>query len=306
MTTRTRKMRTNSKKGQAVATKPKSTEVKAEADGVPSYLQNYEAPLGEDIGSEDIVLPRVRLLHGTSEVVEQFDKAMPGTFWHTGIDDTLGDSFEFVVAAFKKRYMLLAPREDGQGVLAVASDGKTWDRTGEWEVSQKGVNGKIRWTIAHTDVQRSGLDQYGTWNPSDPNSPPAATMFYDYLLVLPKYPDASPVLMSLFRTGIRKAKQGINQKVVFARKKGRPMQALKFEATIGKETNPDGEKYFVWNFRSAGFADEKSFVQARDLSDMLQQNYTVKDPESEVDDVAANGAAASEVIETPEDKDLPF
>lgn len=294
-----KKMKTNSK-GKAVATKD-------DKGGLPDYLKNFEGPVEQVVGQEDIVLPRIRLLHGTSDAVEEFDNAVPGRFWHTGIDDTLGDSFKFVIAAFQKRYMLLAPREDGQGILATARDGKTWDRTGSWEVEQKGVSNKIRWTIEDTDVEKSGLNEYGTWNPADPKSPPAATLFYDYLLMLPEYPDASPVLMSLFRTGIKKAKQGINQKILFAQRRGRPMQALQFEATIGKETNPDGEKYFVWNFRSAGFADERIFMQARDLSGTLQQNYTVNDQESELQDVSSNGKAA-EVVEgeSKSSDDLPF
>lgn len=299
MRTSSRTSAKNGKQEVAKAEEPKSN--------LPSYLQNYEGPVEDVMTQDDIVLPRIRLLHGTSEAVEHFDTAIPGTFWHTGIDDTLGDTFEFVVAAFQKRFMLLAPREDGQGVLAVARDGKTWDRTGEWEVSQKGVNGKIKWAIHDTDVHRSGLNEYGTWNPADPKSPPAATLFYDYLVLLPNQLDASPVLMSLFRTSIKRAKQGINQKIMFAKRRNRPMQSLKFEASVSKETNPDGEKYYVWNFRSAGFADEKLFMQAMELRDMLQQPYVANDQESELDDVASNGqasstAAAAEVV----DENLPF
>lgn len=282
-----------------VATKG-STEVAAtEEPGVldykPAYLQEMEgqgvADTKDNFDNTDLAVPRIKLLQGTSDECETFDEAKPGRFWHTGMDISLGENFEFVVCARRKKYLLTPPLGDKRGVLARAEDAITWDKVGEWEVELKNV-GKVTWKITDLDVQKSGLLEWGTYNPADSDSPPAATLFYDYLVLLPAHQDLGPAVVSLTRSQIRKAKKGLNDKIKLHSNNGRPMQAIVFDASSVKDTNADGEDYKNWQFRSAGFASEPLYNQASELSTLLA-DFQVKDEDQVLKD-EAQATAASE------------
>lgn len=251
----------------------KSTEVAVatkDEGQLPAYLQGYGNVANDDnFDSSDVVLPRIKLLQGISGEIETFDDAKTGHFWHTGLDISLGDSFRFIVADRRKKYLLSAPIEDGQGVLARADDAKTWDRTGSWQVKLKGIKQPVTWEITDTDVLKSGLTEWGTFNPGDEDSPPAATLFYDYLVLLPDYPDLGPAVLSLARSQIKTAKKGLNDKIKLHQTNGRLMQALVFEATSKTET-ADGQDFKNYVFRGAGFVqDEGLFKSALELRGAL-------------------------------------
>ena len=225
---------------------------------LPSYLQGFKGPVGDDnFDSSDIVIPRIKLLQGLSGEVETFDHAKAGRFWHTGLDMDLGESIKFVIADRRKKYLLSAPLADGQGILARADDAVKWDRTGSWNVKLKGVKQPVTWEITDVDVLKSGLTKWGTQNPDDEDSPPAATLFYDYLVFLPDHMDLGPAVITLARSAIRKAKKGLNDKIKLHNTQGRPMQALMFEAKSVEEVGDEGP-YKNWSFTGAGFVMDES------------------------------------------------
>lgn len=236
--------------------------------GVPSYLQNYTGEQTRDnFDQSDVVIPRVKLLQGLSKECDMFDDARPGRFWHTGMDKDLGEAIDFVVITRNKKYLLVAPLDDGQGILARADDFKTWDRLGKWEVKLDKKT-TVTWEIKDLDVQKSGLDQWGTYDQDDPDSPPAATMFYDYLVLLPDYLDLGPVMMSLTRSQIKNAKKGLNDKIELHRGAGRPMQSIRFTANSVNDQSDSGD-YKNWQFVGNGFVDEALFNQAMELAKSL-------------------------------------
>jgi hypothetical protein len=51
-------------------------------------------------------------------------------------------------------------------------------------------------------VLASGLCEFGSSDPENENSPPAATVYYEYLLYIPGHEDASPVLLRLKSTAL--------------------------------------------------------------------------------------------------------
>lgn len=240
----------------------KSTEVATKSAGsdtqVPAYLQNYGGPVGDDnFDSSDVVLPRIKLLQGLSNEVETFDEAKAGRFWHTGLDMDLGDEIKFVIGDRRKKYLLSAPLADGQGILARSDDAVTWDRTGSWNVKLKGVKQPVTWEITDTNVLKSGLTAWGSGNPDDEDSPPAATLFYDYLVFMPDHPDLGPSVITLARSAIRKAKKGLNDKIKLHATQGRPMQAIMFSAKSVEETGDEGP-YKNWSFTGAGFVQDEA------------------------------------------------
>lgn len=227
-------------------------------DQLPAYLQGVNVNNTDNFDSSDVVIPRIKLLQGISPEVEVFDEAKSGEFWHTGMDISLGASINFVVADRRKKYLLSAPMEDGQGVLARADDAVTWDRLGKWSVKQKGVKQPVVWEITDLNVAASGLMDWGSYNPDDENSAPAATLFYDYLVFLPDHLDLGPAVISLARSSIRPAKKGLNDKIALHQTNGRPMQAILFNASVSDEQNGDGQGFKNWRFTGAGFVQDKA------------------------------------------------
>jgi len=264
--------------------------VVATKDDLPAYLQGKDyKPSSDNFDSSDVVVPRIKLLLGISPEITTFDSAKIGEFWHSGMDLNLGPTVRFVVADRRKKYLLSAPLEDGQGVLARADDAMTWDRVGKWSVKQKGVKTPVFWEIADLDLEKSGLAKWGTYNPEDDQSGPAATLFYDYLVFMPDHLDLGPAVISLARAAIKKAKKGLNDKISLHSNNGRPVQSLVFEASSVDE-NSDSGGFKNWQFMSAGFnMDEALFNMAREHVGALA-NLKVQD-EAVMDDAAKSTTA---------------
>ena len=241
----------------------------AEDSNVPAHLRGTGVDQ-KGFGKDDLVLPMVKLIQGLSSEVEEMD-ASPGTFWNTGRDVEMGKDFEFIPVTFNKRFLLMAPMFDGRGVLARASDGERWDSAGEWDVK---IDKKTEatWTIP-TDskgrpvtVEESGLHRFGTSDPEDANSPPAATMVYEYL-VLPVGEDV-PVVCFFARTAIKKVKKNLNSKIAIAQSKQIAMQGLVFKARVVDDQNSQGQTFYNWGFQQVRYADEEEYDRA---SRMLEQ-----------------------------------
>lgn len=208
--------------------------------------------------ASDYIVPRIKLLAGLSdEVTNGVPGAEAGKFWLTVLDQPLGDELDFVVISNRVRVLLTAPRDDGQGILARADDGKTWDKLGSFQVKIKNIRAPVTWEIKDLDVGKSGLLNFGTEIPGDPQSHPAATKFYDFLVYLPRY-DLIAV-MSLARSQSKKAKQLIS-KIEATRVH---MNGLNLRAKIISDT--DGTNAFHnYAFSLEGYTDEPTFntVQA--------------------------------------------
>jgi hypothetical protein len=271
-----------------------TTTDKGQSD-LPAYLQEFTGNVNEDnFDLDDVAIPRVKLLQGLSKEVETFDTARSGNFWHTGLDIDLGPEIQFIVADRRKKYLLAAPLADGQGILARADDAKTWNTLGKWEVKVKGVKQPVTWEITNLDVDKSGLTDWGTSVTGDEDSPPAATLFYDYLIYLPDHPDMGMAVLSLARSQIKPARKGLNDKIKMHGDNGRPMQSLIFKAKSIEETGEEGA-YKNFSFQSGGYVTDKAlFDQMREhrgaLSNLKikdEADTDQKDPES-ADDGSGN------------------
>ena len=253
-------------------------EVAPRADAVPDYLRTAQVDAKDNFDASDVAVPQLQVLNGTSEVCTLHESAQPGMLWHSGADIPLGEAVEFVVVARRKKYLLLAPMEDGRGVLARSDDARKWDRTGTWDVRMKmGTKLEtVKWAIEDNDVEKSSVINWGSSNPDDPDSPPAATMFYDYLVLLPEHLELGPVVLSVARSGIKYARKGLNDKIAFHRNAGRPMQGLKFMCRAKQDTNEAGQEYYVPFFSSAGFADEDTYKSATEMAETMA-DFRVKD-----------------------------
>lgn len=249
---------------------------------LPAFLQGKNLGSGlQGLDSSDLIIPLVKLLQGTSEQLTTYDDAKSGEFWATGMDIPLGEEFIFTPLLNRKRYMLMPPLYDGQkGVFARADDGKTWNTLGKWPVRFKGIRTPIDWEIKDLDVRRSGLSEFGTAIPDNPDSNPAATLFYDFLALVHNKPMVTtPVLVSLARSAAKKGKD-LQSKIGFM--PGAPMWSRKFRATRYQDNNPSGD-FWNWTFASNGFVDETFFEHASKYrEDFSNRNFRgVGDDEQE-------------------------
>lgn len=278
-----------------MASKAKEVATVGGGAALPAYLQQHqnEGSGLRGLDMSDFVVPRIKLMQGTSDEPKTFDDAKIGEFWLNVMDQPLGKEFDFIVISNRKRYLLTVPMGGTPtGILARADDGIHWSPpSGEWEVKLKGMRNSIKWKIeGDGTVRGSGLAEFGTANPEDPDSNPAATLFYDYLVMLPAHPELGPVLLSLARSAAKRARD-LNGKIEFAKL---PMQGLLFKATVSEETGAEGD-YYNYAFVRNGFSTEEQFNACKDLADRYKE-YRGADEEGEVAEAqgGTKGAASTE------------
>ncbi len=252
----------------AVTTAPKNEVAKVEDNNVPAYLKDVPQGSGlAGLDASDFIIPRVKLLQGLSPELQAFENAKAGTFWMNVLDLPLGEALEFIPCSNRKRYLLLPPMGDSRGVLARADDGVHWKPAkGEWQVKLKGVKNPVTWVLDAETVRESGLAEFGTSNPDDPDSNPAATLFYEFLVYLPKYPQVSPTLISLARSQAKKAKD-LQSKIEFRKA---PMQSQKFLMTPFTDNGAEGD-FFNVAFANNGWATEQEFELCKGIAERFKE-----------------------------------
>ena len=265
----------------------KSTEMSE----VPDYLKAARADGLEALGHDDYKIPRIKLLQPLNPEITTFQgKAIPGEFWHTGVNKSLGENFNMVVCQLNKRVILWAPREQGGGMLALSRNGSSWDMGGnqEFPVKIKNVKSPIIWKTGKS-VENSGLLEWGTYNPDDETSGPAAQLAYEYLVYLPDYPELSPVVLGLFRTAIPNAKQ-FNTTLMLLRK---PLQAVKIRCFAESKTSDDNE-WWVPQFETMGWNSKETFDLCRDIFEKNKE-YDVEYADETADSHKGKEARVAEV-----------
>jgi hypothetical protein len=186
---------------------------------LPDYLKADTGRLGlENISNADVAIPRIKLMQGLSPEREKFSFLKSGDFFHSAHECAIPKPFLAVPIFINKRYLLWRPRSMQGGILARAIDGKHWQPANvafNINLSAKeGGPASVTWTTKKT-VTESGLAEWGSSNPNDVNSPPAATLMYNFLLAFPANPELSPAVLTFQRTQIKAAQQ-LNLKLLSA------------------------------------------------------------------------------------------
>ena len=267
------------------ATRANRTEVADPAAlNMPAFMRE-DAGAGKDaIDQSDMEMPRLKLMQGLSKELEVYNDLRPGHFFHTAAEEIFDKPFLAVPIFFDRRYILWRPRDSGGGILARADDGVHWSpSSGEFEVQldKKDGGGKVIWVLAPT-VAQSGLANWGTMDPSDPNSPPAATLMYNYLLAFPEHPELMPAVFTFQRSGIKQGKR-FNTKLKTTRT---PLFGLKFLFTPFQDTNGRGQDFWNVDVKGAGVVeDEALYRQYKDMHEGVKgAGLRIKDIETLGDD----------------------
>jgi len=191
---------------------------------IPEYLQNSQPEGTEHLTTDDVAMPRLQLAQSMSP---QLNKQNPeyiadlsvGDLFNSVSNKNYGEgplSFS-VVCSYPPRGILFAPMAEGGGVLD--------------------MNVKM-------DDPRMMFSEDGT--------PPEATRFYDYVLMLnPGASDEEMIALSLARSAIKTAKN-LNGLI---RMRGTAIYTGIYTVETLQKTNTKGS-YMTWKFRNAGFVPE--------------------------------------------------
>lgn len=245
---------------------------------LPGFVRKYASQGGLGLGDGEI--PRLKLLQAQSPELIQFDNAREGEFWHSQIDDRIGSTVRICPIYIDWRFILWRPREAGGGILARADDGKHWVPA-DTEFAVKLESGQeVTWRTART-VAASGLNKRGSYNPSDPKSPPAATRMYSLVCSFPDRQDLPPAVVTMQRAATRAATKLIGKlKVLRA-----PSFGVIVEMASVERKSPSGG-FYDYAFEVVSPVEDKTFYEenfAR-YRFFMQHRLKVKDLEGAQDD----------------------
>lgn len=244
-------------------------------DSAPDYLTGEKVTGMEALSGSDFKIPRIKHLQPLTPEITSFPgKAIPGEFWHTGANKSLGNEFNFVPCLISKRVIIWHP-DRGVGMLAFSRDGLHWDQGGNQvhEVKIKNVPKPVKWNTGK-DVASSKLLDWGTFNPDDPDSGPAATLSYEYLCYLPDYPELSPVVMGLYKTAINNGKQ-LNTSILMTR---RPPQSLLVRC-FAEEKHEGENTWHVPKFETQGYIPKELYEICKNIAEKQASYQTTYDQE---------------------------
>jgi hypothetical protein len=247
---------------------------------LPAFVQEL-AGLGS-VG--DVKVPRLKLLQASSSELTEFNNARQGEFWHSLINESFGSTVRICPIYIDWRFILWRPREAGGGILARADDGKHWTPA-DTEFTVKLDNGhEVKWRTART-VAASGLNKRGSYDPSDPNSPPAATRMYSIVCSFPDQKKLPPAVVTLQRAANKVATKLISDlKVLRA-----PSFGVIFEMASLKDKSRSGE-FYNYAFEMIGPVQDRAFYEENfaQFRFFMEQGLKVKDLERAQEDDAGS------------------
>lgn len=238
------------------------------ANAIAEVAPDFMAGIGgaaTNIDQNDLELPRVKLIQATSPEVD--DGVRPGRFYHNVAELDLGDTLTIVPVYLSKSFMLWRPQDDnGGGLLARAMDAVNWTPAqGEFKVKINKATKEVTWTLAPT-VKESGLDQWGTEDPDNPQSPPAATKMINAICYSPDHPELG-LFAFTFQRGSLKVGTRFVTKVSMSRI---PSFGQVYEMSSEKARNAASQEYWAPTVKGKGFVgDQELFTYLQGLNEVV-------------------------------------
>lgn len=240
------------KKGSKAVAVPETKALAGTQAALPAFMRGRAGQGVETLTSQDVEVPRLQLLQALSPQVQESDFKQ-GEFFHTVAEESLGKEISLSIVYVNKTYILWRPRDAGGGILARSMDGIHWSPPDQ-EFTVKINKRDVTWRTAKT-VAASRLAEWGTEDPSDASSPPAATVMYNLVVVIPEFPQYSPCVVTLQRSAVKVARKLMGK----LKLSQAPVYGLKYIMSSVRDSSPQGE---FWNFKfqSDGLVeDEKAF-----------------------------------------------
>lgn len=257
-------------RSQQPGTEVATTQTNALATPVPEFMKGMAGQGTENLSGADVETPRLILLQSVSPQVEEYDNARAGQFWHNMLNEPLGEKIRVVISYVDKRAILWRPRPpvDTGGILARSEDLIHW--------SPSNANFKVKIDKAGTEVTyntgktvaQSRLLEWGSSDPRDPNSPPAATLMYNFVLSFPDHPGVPPAVFSFQRSTSKVARK------LLGRLKMSPVPSFgvyyEFESFTEES---DGQKFKSLRCTPMGFVqDQAEFDVYKSIYEALKRS----------------------------------
>jgi len=260
--------------------KPAPPPAEVSTANMPAFMRQDVDVGKEAIGREDLETPRLKLIQALSPELHVYNDLRPGQFFHTAAEQILEGPLTTVPVFMERRYLLWRPQDSGGGILARADDGIHWSPSaGEFTVQlNRNQGGKtVTWKLAPT-VERSGLANWGTSDPDNSNSPPAATLMYNFVLAFPDYPDLMPAVFT-FQRSLIKVGRKLNTKLKTTRL---PIFGLKFDFAPFLDHNAANQDFYSVNVVGNGMVeDEDQYNLYRDMHNAFRTTgLQIKDIET--------------------------
>jgi len=246
----------------------------------PEWMDSSQGVGVENLDAGDVATPRIKLMQALSPELLVHD-VKAGEYFHTQAEATLGKSVAIVPLYIDKRYVLWKPRDAGGGILARADDGIHWNPANtDFSVAINKGGKNVTWSTKNT-VAESKLDQWGSFDPADPNSQPAATLMYTMIVMLPDYLEFGPAIISLQRSAVKVAR-GLIGKLKIS---NTPSFGRVFKMSTVQEQSPSGS-FFNYKFEPMGFVQDKDHYEIfKGLYEQFRQTgVTLKDIDSMQDE----------------------
>lgn len=285
--------------GTALAQQPQGNNAVA----VPSFMAGADS--GKDsYDASDLIIPRVALLQGISPPVMQ-GLAENGQFWHTINEVALGDGLRVTPLLHRKQWTLWRPLHAGGGVIARASDGAHWDADFDVEVAPYKEMPKklVRYAAKKGDVvsREIGLGAWGSADPENSDSGPAATLSHIFLFRALDFLDLGPFIVFLQKSSERVAKQLLT-KIHTDRA---PIYGQVLEMGHVTESNKAGQEYNQYTFRKDGWVMDEPTFREFEREHQLYKTTSFRTNDEDAQDEGGpgdNGGGAGSGTDDKEDK----
>jgi len=256
------------------------------AEQTPEWMRKHSHEGTENVGSGDVEIPRLQLLQALSPEVTDGDEK-PGVFYHSVLEEALGKQVRVIPIYTDIRYILWRPRHEGGGILARADDGVHWNPPkAKFTVKpDKGSDRSVVWETKPT-VAESGLAEWGSYDPDNANSQPAATKMYNMVVYLLDFPHLSPAVVTLQRGAVGVAKK-LMGKLKLAQA---PSYGQIYNLSSIKDDTGQGD-FFNYQFDRVGYlTDETLFEQMRAMYQHFKEDgVRIKDIENLEDEGTTGG-----------------
>lgn len=262
---------------------------------MPDFMKGDD--LGKDsIDASDLIIPRVALMQGISPAVMS-GNAQNGEFYHTVNECGMGDVLNVVPILHRRQWTLWRPLHEGGGVIARASDGLHWDQDFDVEVApyKDMPKKKVRYRAKAGDVvsRDVGLGKWGSADPDNPDSGPAATLSHVFLFCSLEHIDIGPFVVFLQKSSERAAKMLLT-KIKMDTKT--PIYGQVYEMSSITSQNNAGQEYNQYVFKRNGWVpNEGLYRHFLELHQMYKATqFRTNDEDAQHEEVLTEGIGPSE------------
>lgn len=266
------------------------TVVTADENAVPAFLQGKQRTDKTNLDAKDLTIPRIKVAQDQSPEVKAGDVARGSLFLNVTGEElaVFGKPLVFIPIIASKEYILWRDQQDGGGGLLararpVIEEGRVrykWDKPNATFTTKIKNVVPVSWSTG-AYIDEDGLDQWGTQIEGNADSPPAASVHYNYLVMLPEHGNVMAAF-SLSKTQVKRAKD-LNAMLEMS---NLDIFARRFRVTVEPDRNTNNQEFFNIRFKPAGV------VQDEDL-----YNYAKKQHE--------HFAEAGFVVVQDQDDDAP-